>query len=87
MGTSLCRARPGQARALRAFDDDDNDVSEHFLRYDPQQEGGSIVTSSPCVPVMLTLDERVIRQDCLGYVMKRRRLIFEREGLAAHSSG
>lgn len=37
-----------------------------FLR----MENGQIVLTRPCIPSMLTLSERIIREDCLGYLME-----------------
>ena len=36
----------------------------------------SYAPAAPVMPAMLTLDERVIRQDCLCYFMER--LVYER---------
>lgn len=43
------------------------DVTAEFFRNDEQQ----LVITRPTMPSMLTLDERVIRQDCLCYLMER----------------
>jgi len=34
-------------------------------------EDNTVRTSRTLMPSMFTLDERVIRQDCLGYLMER----------------
>jgi len=34
-------------------------------------EGDMLRTTRALMPSMFTLDERVIRQDCLGYLMER----------------
>lgn len=36
---------------------------------------GELRTRRPVMPSMFTLDERVIRQDCLGYLMERYQLV------------
>ncbi|MGZ8239833.1 MAG: M14 family metallopeptidase [Methylobacter sp.] len=43
------------------------DVTRRFFSNDRQQ----LVITRPAMPSMLTLDERVIRQDCLCYLMER----------------
>lgn len=43
------------------------DVTKRFFSIDAQQ----LVIARPAMPSMLTLDERVIRQDCLCYLMER----------------
>lgn len=52
---------------LEAWDDHEQDVSnEYFVQRD-----GEIVLIKPVMPAMLTLVEKIIRQDCLCYLMKR----------------
>jgi hypothetical protein len=43
------------------------DVAERFFSND----NGSLKTRLPVMPSMLTLNEEVIRQDCLCYLMER----------------
>ena len=57
----------GSALPLAARDDDGRDVAAEFFRV----ENGRLVLRQAAMPCMLTLDERVIRQDCLGYLMQR----------------
>ncbi len=52
---------------LEAWDEEGNDVGSRYFSV----QDGQITTAVPVMPSMLTLDERVIRQDCLGYVMER----------------
>ncbi len=52
---------------LFAFDDDDEEVGEKFFYTNEQQ----IKLAKPMMPAMLTLDESIIRQDCLCYLMER----------------
>lgn len=66
-GTTLGWVRPGTEVALEAWDENGREVGERYFRID----GGEIRTRVPVMPSMLTLDERVIRQDCLGYLMER----------------
>jgi len=64
-GTLLAHA-PGGARLL-ALDDAGVDVAASLL----DQDGGRISLGAGLMPAMLTRDERVVRQDCLGYLMRR----------------
>ncbi|MGZ5526506.1 MAG: M14 family metallopeptidase [Methylomonas sp.] len=50
-----------------AKNENGDDVTSRFFRNDSQQ----LVINRPAMPSMLTLDERVIRQDCLCYLMER----------------
>ncbi len=43
------------------------ELGERYFRY----RDGRIELATPAMPAMLTLDERVIRQDCVGYLMER----------------
>ena len=67
-GTSLGRVRPGSHARLEVRDSEDKEVSERFLRI----VNDEIRTTLPVMPSMLTLSERAIRQDCLGYFMEKR---------------
>ncbi len=60
-------AYDGPGVPLLVEDEHGEDVAERYFR----QEQGELVTASGFMPSMLTLDERVIRQDCLCYVMER----------------
>ena len=52
---------------LHAFDDHEKEVGEIFFHVNDKK----IQLSKPMMPAMLTLDETVIRQDCLCYLMER----------------
>ena len=65
-GTLLAQANGEQAR-LEAWDEAGMDVAERFFLNDQ----GSLKTRLPVMPSMLTLNEEVIRQDCLCYLMER----------------
>lgn len=62
----------GQVRSaglpLRVIDGSGTDVAADYFRV----EEGRLVLRKPVMPSMLTTDERVVRQDCLGYLMERR---------------
>jgi len=59
---------PGAAPPLQATDERGRDVSLVYFSTDPQ---GVIRLARPATPAMLTLDLRVVRQDCLCYLMER----------------
>jgi succinylglutamate desuccinylase len=52
---------------LEIWDEDGNDVGDRFFDHST----GEIRTRRRLMPSMLTKDERVIRQDCLCYLMER----------------
>lgn len=56
---------------LEAWDETGKDVSERFFVI----EEGQLRLRRSVMPSMFTLDARVIRQDCLGYLMERYELI------------
>ena len=66
-GTTLGWSGRQDAVRLEAWDEKGQEVGERFF----QLSEGEIRTTRPIMPSMFTLDERVIRQDCLGYVMER----------------
>jgi succinylglutamate desuccinylase len=66
-GTQLGWLRADTDVALDVRDDDDQPA---FARYF-SAEDGVLRTVRAFMPSMFTLDERVIRQDCLGYLMER----------------
>lgn len=65
-GTEFASTTHPTAR-LHAWDDENVEVGEHFFTRDH----GSIQLRQALMPAMLTLDETIIRQDCLCYLMKR----------------
>ena len=66
-GISLGDIRGGPAMPLVATDIDGVDVTPQYFRFDRCQ----IETVREIMPSMLTLDRRVIQQDCLCYLMER----------------
>ncbi len=48
-------------------DDNGQEVAGHYFRV----EGRALTTTRVFMPSMFTLDEKIIRQDCLGYLMER----------------
>ncbi len=64
--TQLARVGGDEAR-LEVWNEQGEDVAErYFIR-----ENGALYTRFPVMPSMLTLNEAVIRQDCLCYLMER----------------
>lgn len=65
-GTPLVRQTRANMNPLVAIDEHGNDVTPHYLR----EDGLDIRLHRPMMPSMLTLDTRVIAQDCLCYLME-----------------
>lgn len=65
-GTAFASTTHPTAR-LHAWDDENVEVGEHFFTRDHS----SIRLKQALMPAMLTLDEIIIHQDCLCYLMKR----------------
>jgi hypothetical protein len=55
---------------LEAWSETGEEVSEQFFKI----ENGELRTTQAVMPSMLTLDEDVIRQDCLCYFMERMKI-------------
>ena len=66
-GTRLGRIRNGQGVGLQVCDEQGRDVSERYF----EVEDGELRLCLPVMPSMLTKDHRVVRQDCLCYLMER----------------
>jgi succinylglutamate desuccinylase len=66
-GTSFGSLNNGVAPPLRAVDTEGLEVTDRYFRFDQ----GEIRTQREVMPSMLTLDRRVIQQDCLCYLMER----------------
>jgi len=65
-GTPIAFVRPGSRARLEVTDEDGRDVTERYFR----EAEGALVTAGPIIPSLLTPNERIIRQDCLCYVME-----------------
>jgi succinylglutamate desuccinylase len=65
-GTALGKTNHARLPVL-AKNEHGDDVTSRFFSND----AGQLVITRPAMPSMLTLDERVIRQDCLCYLMER----------------
>ena len=66
-GDLLGRVRPGSPARLQALDESGEDIGDRLFEY---RQGG-IALKKSLMPAMLTRDTRVIRQDCLCYLMER----------------
>ncbi len=66
-GAVFGQTRPGGKACLLAVDESGRDVGDRLF----DCGGGQIRLRKPLMPAMLTRDERVIRQDCLCYLMER----------------
>jgi len=66
-GTLLGWVRSSDSLPLDVQDENGREAGPRFFRV----EGDSLLTVRPFMPSMFTLDERIIRQDCLGYLMER----------------
>ena len=66
-GTPFGRVREGVTKPLIATDPVGTDITDQYFAIDQ----GNIVTTHEVMPSMLTLDRRVIQQDCLCYLMER----------------
>ena len=64
--TSFGKITNSAARLL-AFNDDDDEIGEETFHIFEDK----IQLNHSMMPAMLTLDEMVIRQDCLCYLMER----------------
>jgi len=69
-GTALAWTSRERPVRLEAWDESGAEVGDRYFRL----EAGAITTAVPVVPAMMTLDARIIRQDCLCYLMERYRL-------------
>ena len=66
-GTVFAQVKPGSRAHFLARDDDGVECTDDYFVIEDQQ----IQLRKPMMPSMITLDERVIRQDCFCYLMER----------------
>ena len=66
-GAALGKIRPGNGIGLEVRDEQGRDVSSRYFVVDE----GELRLRVPVMPSMLTRDQRVVRQDCLCYLMER----------------
>ena len=67
IGTVIAKTRPGSRAMLEAIDENGEDVSAEYFAV----VNDEIVLTEAVMPSMLTLDAKIIRQDCLCYLMER----------------
>jgi hypothetical protein len=66
-GTSFGDLNNGLRKPLIVTDNSGSEVTDHYFDFG----SGQVKTAKEIMPSMLTLDSRVIRQDCLCYLMER----------------
>jgi len=66
-GTQIAKTKDDNCLHLEAWNNDGINIAEELFDFSDNQ----IRTKSPVMPAMLTLNEKVIRQDCLCYLMER----------------
>ena len=66
-GTVLAHINCGKKLVLHAYNEEGEDVAEDYFSCDKDVLRFAV----PLMPSMLTLDEKIIRQDCLCYLMER----------------
>ncbi len=66
-GFEVAMNRAALQDSLQVLDPQHNDVTAEFLI----QSSGVVMLRQPVVPAMFTTDKAVVRQDCLGYLMRR----------------
>jgi hypothetical protein len=66
-GTLIARTADGTDIHFEVTDENGNETEREFFLFDRNE----IRFAKDIMPSMLTLDERVIRQDCLCYLMER----------------
>lgn len=66
-GTVLGKVNHGSQMPVIAKDESGANVTDHFFDIN----GGELRLNRKSMPSMLTLDERIIQQDCLCYLMER----------------
>lgn len=64
--TVFAKIRPKSNARLIAWNDQEQDVSDHYFIID----GENLTLSKSVIPAMLTLDKKIVRQDCLCYLME-----------------
>jgi succinylglutamate desuccinylase len=65
-GTVVATVRSGSNARLEAFDDNGVDIAKQFFR----RQGDSLICVRSIVPSMFSPIERIVRQDCLCYLME-----------------
>ena len=66
-GTTLAHVFTDGERPITAWDDHEKDVTQDYFSI----ENNSLKLTKSVMPAMLTLDKKIIRQDCLCYLMEK----------------
>ena len=66
-GTRIATVLQAEHARIQAWDEHGREQTSRFF----ETHDGELRTTRAVMPSMFTLDERVIRQDCLGYLMER----------------
>ena len=74
-GTSFGKLHKSTGQPIIAVNTDGDDVTDQYFVFD----NGRVETTREVMPSMLTLDRRVIQQDCLCYLMDRIHYEFDEE--------
>lgn len=69
-GTVFGRVRPKSAARLRVTGSGDRDLTARYFTVDDDR----LVTAVPVMPALISTDPRIVRQDCLCYLMERIRV-------------
>ena len=67
IGTLFAHVDPKEPHCFQAWDDQNQDKASLYFSH----KNGQLRLKQAMMPAMLTLDEKMIRQDCLCYLMKR----------------
>lgn len=66
-GTPFARVKPGSGARFEVFDDNERECFDDYFVV----EADEIRLKKPMMPSMITLDERIVRQDCFCYLMEK----------------
>ncbi len=69
-GTTFGRVKAGSGAHLRVVTSDGRDLAERYFRI----EDDHLVTVVPIMPALISTNARIVRQDCLCYLMERMRV-------------
>jgi succinylglutamate desuccinylase len=66
-GTIMGKSRDSSQLPVTVHNDEGKEIASHFFKL----KDNNLMIKRPLMPAMLTLDERVISQDCFCYLMER----------------
>ena len=67
LSNGFCFGRTNHAMPIEVIDEAGKDVAHAYFRI----QGDCLALTRSVVPAMLTTDDRIIRQDCLCYLMEK----------------